>query len=126
MSPIDDTPVAGHERRDVSVATVVKWGAGVFGLVLFTVAAMWLVLQRLQAREKHESAPASPLASYGPQEPPRPRLQSDARGDLEALRASEQKQLESYGWIDRGAGTVHIPIDRAMALLAQRRGSTAR
>jgi hypothetical protein len=126
MSSIDETPVAGHERRDVSVATVVKWGAGVFGLVLFTVAAMWLMLQQLQAREERQSAPASPLADYGPQEPPQPRLQTDARGDLEALRASEEKQLESYGWIDRDAGTVHIPIDRAMEMLAQRRGGAAR
>src|SRR5262249_57290839 len=75
MSTIDDIPAAGHERRDVSVATVVKWGAGVLGLVVFTVAVMWLMLLRLQAREEHESAPASPLASYGPQEPPQPRLQ---------------------------------------------------
>ena len=126
MSTIDDTPAVGHERRDVSVATVVKWGAGVLGLVVFTVAVMWLMLLQLQAREEHESAPASPLASYGPQEPPQPRLQTDARGDLESLRASEQKQLESYGWIDRDAGTVHIPIDRAMSLLAQRRGSASR
>jgi hypothetical protein len=126
MSTIDDVPVAGHERRDVSVATVLRWGAGVFGLVLFTAAAMWLVLERLQTREARQSAPASPLASYGPREPPQPRLQTDARGDLEALRASEQKQLETYGWIDRDAGTVHIPIDRAMGLLAQRRGGAAR
>jgi len=125
MSTIDDVPAAGHERRDVSVAMVVKWGAGVLGLVVFTVAVMWLMLLQLQAREEHESAPASPLASYGPQEPPQPRLQTDARGDLESLRASEQKQLESYGWIDRDAGTVHIPIDRAMSLLAQRRGSAS-
>ena len=126
MSTIDDTPAVGHERRDVSVATVVKWGAGVLGLVVFTVAAMWLMLRQLQAHEEHESAPASPLASYGPQEPPQPRLQTDARGDLESLRASEQKQLESYGWIERDAGTVHIPIDRAMSLLTQRRGGASR
>jgi len=125
MSTIEDTPTVGHERRDVSVATVVRWGAGVLGLVVFTVVAMWLVLKQLEAHEEHESPPASPLASYGPQQPPQPRLQTDARGDLESLRASEQKQLESYGWIDRDAGTVHIPIERAMSLLAQRRGSAA-
>ena len=126
MSTIDDTPLAGHERRDISIATVVKWGVGVLGLVVLTAAAMWLVLLQLRAHEEQESPPASPLASYGPQEPPQPRLQIDARGDLESLRASEQKQLESYGWIDRDAGTVHIPIDRAMTLLAQRRGSPPR
>src|SRR5262249_13345004 len=113
-------------RGAVGVARGVRWGAGVLGLVVFTAAAMWLMLLQLQAHEEHESPPASPLANYGPQEPPQPRLQTDARGDLESLRASEQKQLESYGWIDRDAGPVHIPIDRAMSLLAQRRGSASR
>jgi hypothetical protein len=123
MSTSDDLRVTGHERRDVRASTVVKWGAGIFGLVLFTVAAMWLVLGRLETREERRSAPASPLASYGPQEPPRPRLQTDARGELDRLRASEREQLDGYGWVDRDAGTVHIPIDEAMGLLVQRRGS---
>jgi hypothetical protein len=126
MSALDDVPVAGHEQRDIRPSTVVRWGAGVFGLILFTVAAMWLVLQRLEIREERLSEPASPLASYGPQEPPRPRLQTDPRADLEALRSSERAQLEGYGWVDRDAGTVRIPIDRAMSLLVERRGSGAR
>jgi hypothetical protein len=126
VSAIDDLPVAGHERRDVRASTVVKWGAGVFGLVLFTVAAMWLLLLHLQAREERVSEPASPLASYGPREPPQPRLQTDPHGDIAKLRESERAQLEGYGWVDRDTGTVHIPIERAMSLLAQRRGEGQR
>ena len=52
MSTIDDVPVSGHERRDVSPSAIVKWGAGVIGLVLFTVAAMWVVLLQLQTSEE--------------------------------------------------------------------------
>jgi hypothetical protein len=29
-------------------------------------------------------------------------------------------ELYSYGWVDEKAGTVHIPIDRAMDLIVQR------
>jgi hypothetical protein len=39
---------------------------------------------------------------------------------LANLRAAEEADLDSYGWIDRNSGTVHIPIDRAMQLLLQR------
>ena len=53
---------------------------------------------------------------------PAPRLQTDPHADLAQLRAREQAQLDGYGWVDRGAGTVHIPIDRAMELFVQRRG----
>ncbi len=126
MSTIDHVPAAGHERRDVRVGTVLGWGAGIAGLILFAAAAMWLLLGGFVTREARESPRASPLAGYGPQEPPAPRLQVDPRGDLDQLRATEQAQLDGYGWVDRHAGTVRIPIDRAMHLLVERRGGGAR
>jgi hypothetical protein len=52
--------------------------------------------------------------------PPEPRLQVNAPADLRALRAREDAQLNSYGWVDRKAETVRIPIAQAMQLLAQR------
>ena len=51
---------------------------------------------------------------------PSPRLQVDPADDLAALRRAEDERLSSYGWIDRDRTTLHIPIDRAMALTAQR------
>ena len=124
MSAPESLPDGGHERRDIRVGTVLGWSVGLVGLVVFTVVTMWLLVQGLRSRQEHLSPPASPLAgSYGPSEPPAPRLQTDPRGDIAGLRAREQAQLDGYGWIDRGAGTVHIPIDRAMELFVQRRGS---
>jgi hypothetical protein len=52
--------------------------------------------------------------------PPEPRLQTQAPQDLARLRAEQQAQLGRYAWIDRRAGVAQIPIERAMALLAQR------
>jgi hypothetical protein len=40
-------------------------------------------------------------------------------------RARATGWLESYGWIDRPAGLVHIPIDRAIDLYLERRGARA-
>jgi hypothetical protein len=34
-------------------------------------------------------------------------------------RAARLERLSSYGWVDRSAGIVHLPIDRAMELVAQ-------
>src|SRR5690242_1573095 len=117
----------GHERRDVNVGAIVKWGIGVFLLTVFTMLAIWPLMRFYETREARESAPASPLArSYGPVEPPAPRLQIDPKADIAKLRDTEQKVLESYGWVDRAQGAVRIPIDRAMTLLAERRaGGTA-
>jgi hypothetical protein len=43
-----------------------------------------------------------------------PRLQIKALADLAAHRAAAQRELTSYGWVDRQAGVVRIPIKRAM------------
>ncbi len=40
-----------------------------------------------------------------------------ARGERD--RAVRLERLGSYGWVDRGAGVAHIPIDRAMELVAK-------
>lgn len=38
--------------------------------------------------------------------------------DLQRLRAQQQEQLGSYGWVDQNAGTVRLPVERAMELVA--------
>jgi hypothetical protein len=49
-----------------------------------------------------------------PSAPPGPRLQTNPGADLEQFRAEEQKRLETYYWIDKQKGIVHIPIEDAM------------
>lgn len=49
--------------------------------------------------------------------PPGPRLQTDPDGDLQRFRADEEKRLDSYYWIDKQKGTVHIPIEQAIKQL---------
>jgi len=38
----------------------------------------------------------------------------------EQLYAAERRRLDSYGWIDRAHGIIHIPVDRAIALMAEK------
>jgi hypothetical protein len=47
------------------------------------------------------------------------RVRQDLFGERRrpGLVATERAALERYGWVDRGAGIVHIPIDRAIDLL---------
>lgn len=51
---------------------------------------------------------------------PKPLLEDDERNELTDRRMQEDGQLSSYGWVDQKAGTVHIPIARAMELIAER------
>lgn len=34
-------------------------------------------------------------------------------------RGARRQRLESFGWVDRGAGIVHVPIEHAMDLVAK-------
>ena len=52
---------------------------------------------------------------------PTPRLQDDdGNQDTADLHAREDLLLDNYSWVDRSKGTVRIPIERAMELIAQR------
>jgi hypothetical protein len=52
---------------------------------------------------------------------PTPRVQIDnGDQDIASLHAREDLLLDSYTWIDQSKGTVRIPIERAMELIAQR------
>jgi hypothetical protein len=39
---------------------------------------------------------------------------------MENLRKSTDKKLSSYGWVDKPGGVVHVPIDRAKAMIAEK------
>ena len=107
-----------YEERDVALRPVVVTAIILFAVLGATFGIMRVLDTSLRGREAARSAPASPLAaSYARQEPPAPRLQERPRSDLAALRARETALLEGYGWVDRRAGRVRIPIARAMELL---------
>ena len=61
-----------------------------------------------------EKPPASPAARF-----PQPQLQANAAADQAKARAEEEELLNTYGWVDRQAGVVHLPIDRAMQMIAE-------
>src|SRR5690348_5823915 len=45
--------------------------------------------------------------------------------DRDVLRAAEDEALGRYAWVDRKAGVVRIPIERAMELLTRERSPLA-
>ena len=110
-----------RERTDASVPSVLGVGAVLLiaGLVIFLL--VWTMLQFLNTRAERQTVHEFPLAhNQPPRLPPEPRLQTNPRGDLLALREKEDRMLTTYGWIDRNNGIVRIPIDRAMTLTAAR------
>jgi hypothetical protein len=116
-----DEPAARHEESDVNVRCVLGFAAGLLVTAVVIQFMVWLLFVYFSGREAARVVPEYPLAA-GEQTrvPPEPRLQTNPREDLRALRAREDAVLNSYGWVDRTAGVVRIPIDEAIKLTAQR------
>jgi hypothetical protein len=133
-----------YERRDIGIAGVLYFllalaVAGVF--VHFVVSGLYAYLDK---HTEANQAPMSPLITNAPTDTrhlppeyktdsegtdyekyleknfPAPQLETDERTELNKVRLREENALSSYDYIDKNAGTVRIPIDRAMDLIAQR------
>lgn len=95
-------------------------GALVVLLALGWAIPTWMEMRMVEQRVAELPA-ANPLTEkYGREIPPVPRLQVNPDRDIEQLRAAEAERLDGYGWVDRSAGIAHIPVERAMDLLAER------
>jgi hypothetical protein len=125
-TPVDDQyretpPDAGYEHTDASTWTIVKfllWLAGAAVVIHLGLALLFSLF--VEQRVEHE-APKYPLAvGEGPRVPPEPRLQRFPREEIMNFRLGEDTALQQYGWVDRNAGIVRIPIEEAMRLVVER------
>jgi hypothetical protein len=132
----------GYERSDVGVTGILVF---VVALTIFVVVGGVLcygIGKVINARMNKEDGPNSKwtktvdvrqLGNF-PSSPelqnkmaeitqtfPTPRVQyDDGNQDVADLHAREDLLLSNYTWVDESKGTVRIPIERAMELIAQR------
>ena len=111
-----------HEHSDVNIRAILMFGVGliVVGVVIsLAVGGLFRYLDNREARR--QGAPQYPLAAaQGSRVPPEPRLQTNPRQDLADLRAREESTLGTYGWVDKNAGVVRIPIEEAVRKTLER------
>lgn len=97
--------------RRLALAT----GALALVIVLVLVASLALVTAgRSPERQRLAASRSTPPAIAGPV-----RLEPDPAAAIAAYRAEKARLLNGYAWVDRTRGIVRIPIDEAMARLAQ-------
>jgi len=117
--PADNLDVH-HEESDVNIRAIFGFGAGLMAVALVVMLAIYVLFGVFDGRERVSGPAEYPLAAQAPKVPPEPRLQEHPREDLSELRAREDEILTSYGWVDKNAGIVRIPIDAAMRLTLER------
>jgi hypothetical protein len=115
----------GYETTDAEARPIWIAAGGLVVSVAFVVVGIslmyaWLHERDLanQKRTRVDRVTAA-VAETRPQFP-EPRLQVAPQADLAGLRAREDGELKRYGWVDREAGVVRVPIERAMDLLVRK------
>ena len=133
----EDTHIDGHnqevefEREDLAPTPIFIFLitlTAICVLVYFVLRGMYSYLDSYESRHQPPQSPLAPQTradtrAVTPDDItkfPQPRLETKETMEIDDFRLQEEKTLNSYGWVDQQAGVVHIPIDRAMQLLAQR------
>lgn len=106
---VADNPKTAFEKSD--------WPLGAIGLVLLG-TLIFLVIAPFVLMGAFPRA-VSDVSRALTVEPPQPRLQTDPSEDLARFLLEEDKRLNTYYWIDKKKGVVHIPIEQAMRELAK-------
>jgi len=118
---VETPPGSTYEHTDATVGIIVKF---LFWMAVSAVAihfGLGVVYALLIDRAMETGEQRYPLAAVqGERLPPAPRLQQKPRNELYEFRREEQSLLDGYGWMNRGDGIVHIPLEDAMRLTIER------
>ena len=122
-TPDLSNPELRHEHKDVN-----PWAIGkvAIGLVLVTIASVFAMMGVFHVLELRENAaqPVRPANARNQASslPPAPNViyNEHEATNRQEIQATEDQNLNSYGWVDQAHGVVRLPIDRAMDLLVQR------
>jgi hypothetical protein len=116
LPPTDET----HEETNVNLRGVFLYGLAFLIAMAVVVLAMTVLQYAVVGAPARLAQPPSYTTAPNVQLPPQPRFEENPGANLEAIRAREDSLLNSYGWVDQNAGTVRVPINRAMELLVER------
>ena len=110
-----------HEESDVNVAAILRYGLGLFAVAVVVHVFLWWLLGVYERQDQRAQTQAFPMAA-GQQNrlPPAPRFQENPQEELQQLREKQKALLEGYGWVNKEAGIVRIPIEDAMKLVVER------
>jgi hypothetical protein len=120
------------ERKidDINVWAIVRFAIGLLILGIISYIGLYGLLRLFEhERLAAEAPPPSMTRTAEERLPPPPRLQmmpgspsehKTPEYEMTAMLEEENTTLNSYGWVDKNAGVVRIPISDAMKLLLEK------
>ena len=102
--------------REIQFHQLVWMGVGLLVVALISAVLVFFMLRGFVSWRAATAGPPSLVPAPG--ESSAPKLLARPERDLAEVRAAEKERLESYGWVDQAGGVAHIPIDRAIDIVA--------
>jgi len=109
-----------HENTDLDVKGVLFNTFVLVALCGVTFGVVRLGMDYFKGEEERMQEAKLSMRFPDPPPPPAPNLQPDPAKETREILAEADARLGSYGWVDRKAETAHIPIERAIAILAEK------
>jgi hypothetical protein len=109
-----------HEQKDIDVPSLFTITLVLLLSCIVIFIVVTLMMHYFKAHEPAVTAGQANIPLTRKAEFPQPRLLVKPGATLADLRAAEDAELNSYGWVDRNAEVARIPIDRAMQLIVER------
>lgn len=110
---------AGHERKDTDVLAVAMIALLLLLLLAVCFLGVWGLFHFLNT-ERRVKQPRRVVVTDHPAAFPEPRLELVPGRPLAKDHATQEAELNSYGWVNRQKGVAHIPISQAMQLMVER------
>ncbi len=101
-------PQTTYEREDWPIGKV---GLVYIGIFIFLVITPFILMAAYLSAMRDTSRKLLVV-------PPSPVLQVDPAREMLLFNAHQDKLLNTYYWVDKSRGVVHVPIDKAMKKLA--------
>ena len=120
MAEHHDAHKKGYEDYHLdSIGPILLGTAGIVSVAVLSFIAMWFMFHGLEQASLYLAETPPPMAAH--QKPhDGPLIQAVPNAELTVVRAENQQALTGYGWVDKDAAIVHIPVDRAMDLVIKR------
>ena len=112
---------SGHEHTDANVSMIVQFALWLAASAVVVHILVWFMFALFVDLRENKGPAEFPLASeQGARLPSGPRLQPKPANEIYDFHRQESAVIDGYSWVDKGAGTVRIPISEAMRLTLER------
>jgi hypothetical protein len=113
--PVDAS--AGWEKRDVNIKGLFQFAFWMAVVLFVTLVGMYFSFKAFKTASPM-GATMSPMVMEGARMiPPGPLLQVQPHQELRDYCAAQQKEVNTYAWVDQQSGVVRVPVDRAEELV---------